>query len=533
MGASDSTRVSVALASLAIFGAGCVVIVGDYQVAGDSGAGGAGGGGTSGGGPEGGAATCGADPPASLSLVRGYGQSGGFLHGGAITLDPDGHTIIAGTVVTESPAFGGMSAPLPDGQGGIFVAGLNPDGTPVFVSAYPATDDPVLLTIGSVAAVDDEASGARAIYLSGSFYGSVTFGETTITSSGNSDFFVARLDASGTPIWARSFGGGGFEQAGRIAVDARGDLVGAFRGEGAFAMGAGCPAPTDADAGILAFALSADDGECTWVKKHGAGFSNDVVAFAYDRSRDVAYLGAGTRGDPYFGTTDAQFEAVVYAFSGSNGDPVWPQAVRFGPPALESERTERFIRALAVGPCGDVYAAGQYQTSIVVGNDTFTNANEGNGAERQLFLVKLSQEDGALRWSTGLSHEGTELGFALAAGPGGLLALAGEAFDASGSPGLDFGGGPMPPTSDNPSASDAYVATFIDGEMGPSFLFADRLTDHGANQGSQRSTDVVTRATGDVLVTGSLDLSIQFSPQAGDSVDGFSYGAFVAEYGPP
>jgi len=521
------------MAVFAVGATGCVVIVGDYQVAGEgAGGSGAGGGAVEGGGATGGGASCEADPPASLSFVRGYGQTGGFLHGGAIALDPDGDTVIAGTVVTESPEFGGMAAALPEGQGGIFVAGLGPDGTPVFVSAFAATDDPVLLSIGSVAAVDDEASRERAIYLSGSFYGSVTFGETTLTSNGASDFFVARLDGSGAAVWARSFGDTGFEQAGRVAVDASGDLVGVFRGEGSFAMGAQCPAPASDGAGFSAFALSGADGECKWVKKHSAGFSNNVAAFAYDRERDVAYLGGETRGDPYFGTTDAQFETVIYAFSGATGAPVWPQAVRFGPPEIEAERTERFIQSLAVGPCGDLYAVGQYETSIVVGDETFTNAHASDGADLQLFMVKLGREDGAVRWSTGYSHAGTELSFSLAAGPGGLLALTGEAFDASGSPGIDFGGGPLPPNGDNPSASDAYVATFVDGDTGPTFLFADRLTDHGANEGSQRGTGIVTRASGAVVATGSLDLSIQFSPQAGDSVDGFSYGAFVVEYGP-
>jgi len=45
-------------------------------------------------------------------------------------------------------------------------------------------------------------------YVGGNFYGTITFGSTTLTSAGDSDAFIVKYDASGTALWAKSIGGG-------------------------------------------------------------------------------------------------------------------------------------------------------------------------------------------------------------------------------------------------------------------------------------------------------------------------------------
>lgn len=81
---------------------------------------------------------------------------------------------------------------------------------------------------GNGIAVD--ASGNS--YTTGYFQGSMTVGNTTLTAVGNYDMFVIKLDASGSPLWAKSFGGSGEESGIDIAVDASGNsyITGFFPG---------------------------------------------------------------------------------------------------------------------------------------------------------------------------------------------------------------------------------------------------------------------------------------------------------------
>ena len=81
---------------------------------------------------------------------------------------------------------------------------------------------------GNGIAVD--ASGNS--YTTGYFQGSMTVGNTTLTAVGNYDMFVIKLDASGSPLWAKSFGGSGFGRGNGIGVDAAGNsyTTGFFEG---------------------------------------------------------------------------------------------------------------------------------------------------------------------------------------------------------------------------------------------------------------------------------------------------------------
>jgi hypothetical protein len=69
-----------------------------------------------------------------------------------------------------------------------------------------------------------DASGN--VYTTGSFEGTADFdpgsGVSNLTSAGDNDVFVRKLDASGNFLWARSMGGTGSDRGGGIAVDASG-----------------------------------------------------------------------------------------------------------------------------------------------------------------------------------------------------------------------------------------------------------------------------------------------------------------------
>jgi hypothetical protein len=61
------------------------------------------------------------------------------------------------------------------------------------------------------------------VVLTGYYYGTYTFGSTSLSSSaGSYDVFVAKYSGTGASVWARSYGGTGTDQGFGIAVDGAG-----------------------------------------------------------------------------------------------------------------------------------------------------------------------------------------------------------------------------------------------------------------------------------------------------------------------
>ena len=86
--------------------------------------------------------------------------------------------------------------------------------------------------------------GSGNSYVTGHFVGSATFGpgetnETTLTSAGFDDIFVAKYDASGDLVWAKRAGGTSVDQGSGIAVDGAGTsyVTGVFVGSATFGAG--------------------------------------------------------------------------------------------------------------------------------------------------------------------------------------------------------------------------------------------------------------------------------------------------------
>lgn len=62
------------------------------------------------------------------------------------------------------------------------------------------------------------------IFLTGSFYGSLSFGLDKLTSAGGQDVFLAKLDPAGVPLWSQRFGDSGFEVPTALAADTKGNV---------------------------------------------------------------------------------------------------------------------------------------------------------------------------------------------------------------------------------------------------------------------------------------------------------------------
>ncbi|MCD4769657.1 MAG: SBBP repeat-containing protein, partial [Bacteroidales bacterium] len=74
------------------------------------------------------------------------------------------------------------------------------------------------------------------VYVAGYFAGTATFGNTTFTSSGGHDIFIAKYDTYGNGIWAKKAGGSYDDEAYGTALDENGNIyvTGCFEGVASF-----------------------------------------------------------------------------------------------------------------------------------------------------------------------------------------------------------------------------------------------------------------------------------------------------------
>ncbi|MDA1048776.1 MAG: Ig-like domain-containing protein, partial [Verrucomicrobia bacterium] len=71
----------------------------------------------------------------------------------------------------------------------------------------------------------DLAADESGVYLAGNFEGEARIGSLTMTSKGNSDGFLAKLDPDGAPQWTHTIGGPGSDYAQSVEIDPYGDPV--------------------------------------------------------------------------------------------------------------------------------------------------------------------------------------------------------------------------------------------------------------------------------------------------------------------
>jgi hypothetical protein len=157
----------------------------------------------------------------------------------------------------------------------------------------------------------------------------------SLTSNGNLDICVARLDASLTGVWATSFGGTGEERGTSVGLDANNDVYvsGTFQGQVAFG------AINLVSAGmhdVFVAKLHGGDGTVAWAVSLGTSDDDNAMHLTVD-----------TAGNPVV-SGNLGGDAFVTSFDTSNGSVRWQKLV-------ESTGTD-YGWTVATGTTGDIYA---------------------------------------------------------------------------------------------------------------------------------------------------------------------------------
>jgi hypothetical protein len=248
----------------------------------------------------------------------------------------------------------------------IFVAKYNSNGTLVWAKSAGGT----AVDQGSGIGVDSSGNS----YVTGEFAGTITFGpgeanQTMLTSTGNSDVFIAKYDSNGALLWAKR-GGGNFTTKGfAIAVDSSGNsyVTGYFVVATTFGHGEATPTTlTSAGSEDIFVAKYDSNGALLWAKRAGGTNADHGAGIAVDNSGN-SYVTGGSRLSATFGEGEANETTLMSAGNhdifvakySSSGLLIW--AKRAGGTTLD----EGF--AIAVDSSGNSYVTGMFTGSAIFG----------------------------------------------------------------------------------------------------------------------------------------------------------------------
>ena len=185
-----------------------------------------------------------------------------------------------------------------------------------------------------------DSSSVTVYYLvTGRFAGTATFGpgetnETTLTSAGSSDIFIAKYNNDGSLVWARRDGGSDADRAYDIAVDDNGNfsITGRFSSTATF--GAGQPNETSlvsAGSYDIFTARYTSAGVLLWAKRGGGTSSNEEAQAITSEHLGSCYIAGQFRGTAIFGQGESNETTlvssgnndVVVAKYNANGELIW------------------------------------------------------------------------------------------------------------------------------------------------------------------------------------------------------------------
>ena len=157
-----------------------------------------------------------------VTTAGGPGDDGGYK----MLMDKSDNTYLTGRF-RENATFGNFNLVSNNSEADIFVAKFNPSGKVDWVLSCGGAHN-------SVVGIGLDNSGN--IYISGFFEGNIHFGDISIQSIGDRDAFVAKLNSSGAWQWAISGGGQLGDYAWTSVTDTIGNtyVAGTFRGSATF-----------------------------------------------------------------------------------------------------------------------------------------------------------------------------------------------------------------------------------------------------------------------------------------------------------
>ena len=318
-------------------------------------------------------------------------QGNSFEEGNAVAADKNGNVFLGGNF-SDSLVFD--TALLISGNTSGFIVKYNTNGQVLWAKSITNAGSNYATVMGL--ATDDDGD----VYAVGYFSGSAWFGDTLLFStgsSGNNAFFLAKYNADGNVLWARTGTGGGATRGQSVATDKNGVYI-----------------TGSADNGVTDFSDSITVGGGGFIARYGLT-GHPLWASVYCVSSYYSQFGvaADAIGNVYATGGDG---SVVIAKYDNAGNQLWLQNVPAGPGGTGN--------GAATDTGGNVYVTGLFQSDFIAfGTDTIFN-NFVTGGDNDFFLAKLDA-NGHSRWAKHATGTGGQKGYSVAADIEGNIYISG------------------------------------------------------------------------------------------------------------
>ncbi len=297
------------------------------------------------------------------------------------------------------------------------------------------------------------------VFVTGTFYGSVSFGGDQLVSAGSTDIFVAKYTSAGNFLWSKRFGGPGGESVSTIALDSSGNILlggdfitgsvlkltpsgdfvwisGPVTSNG-FNFGATCydiavdslgniiatggfqspftgSQPLDFGSGLtlnsyvgsvdVFLAKYAPGGNCLWVKGFAAGDVQYGTGVVVDHD-NILLTGYAFGSVNFGGLTLTNTSPGAFGFLAKfqpSGAHVWSRRVGI---RLEGDTSAPYARArkLAVAANGDIAVSGEFRIHSNFAGDIVDGGANGiinsTATSYDIFLARYSGGDSHYLWA--------------------------------------------------------------------------------------------------------------------------------------
>ncbi|MBO7651143.1 MAG: T9SS type B sorting domain-containing protein [Bacteroidales bacterium] len=234
---------------------------------------------------------------------------------------------------------------------------------------------------------DVAVDNAGNIYVAGTFSETLSIDGHSVTSAGNTDFYVAKMSPDGNVVWLKSGGSNAVEQANAIAVDANGNVyvVGLSNDNTSF-DGNAFPSRGAKDG----FLLKLDsDGNYKYVRTLGCFEDDNASDLAIDGNNNVIVTG-------YFNYA-LQVGPLSFYQDARGGDDAF--CLKFDPTGeilwsmTYASTSPDYGKRVACDASGNIYLAGEFKGNLSMGGNSLSSLSDYN-----IYLAKFNQS-GAVQWA--------------------------------------------------------------------------------------------------------------------------------------
>ncbi len=280
------------------------------------------------------------------------------------------------------------------------------------------------------------------VFLIGTMSGTMTFGATMFTSNGSTDVFVARLDgASGDAKWAKNFGSSNPQYGWDVSATSDGNMVITGQSQGGVDFGGGNIAG-GLDKDVFLAKLDGNNGSQVWAKTFGDVTDQVGYGVAADSNGNIALTGFAN-GKTNFGGGELGSASVTV------GDLF---VASFAPDGTHrwskifGDINTQVGRDVAVDAAGNVLVTGYFNGTLQIGGALLKSQNM-NGGSTDVFVAKFRGSDGTPGWARSFGDVNDQVAWAVATDPSANVIFGGT-FKGM----IDFG----PPTAPLTAMNNTY-----------------------------------------------------------------------------